>query len=152
MRWLKVNSSPVCFEARNNQFGTFYVPSSGNLAAIKLVHRYGNVSCHTGSTSNWSYWGCGADPPLRGQVNVVITASANYVLFPPDRFNASDTKWYKIPGYNSLSPELVLSRFSHPYWVDSSQELRLWYGEDLVNQSEEDNDGRACCDVYVKYV
>ena len=54
--------------------------------------------------------------------------------------------------YNSLSPELILSVYSHPRWVSSGQELRLWYGEDLVNSSEGDNGGRACCDVYALYV
>ena len=149
--WHKVNSSPVCFEAKTNQFGRFYAPSSGKLAAIKLVHRYGYVSCHTGSTSHWSYWGCGAEPCLRGQVNVVITTSANHVLLPSSKFITTGTKRSKIPGHNSLSPELVLSVFSQPHGVTAGQELRLWYGEDLVNQSEGDNGGRACCDVYAHY-
>ena len=153
-RWRKVNSSPVCFGARNHQFGRFYVPSSGKLGAIKLVHRYGYVSCDTRKTSFWSYWGCGDNPwsGIKDLVDIVITNSANHILFPPSQFIAMSTKWSKAPGYNSLSPELVLSVFSHPHLVNSRQELRLWYGEDLVNRSEGDNGGKACCDVYVDYV
>ena len=150
-----MNSSPVCFGARNHQFGRFYVPSSGKLAAIKLVHRYGYVSCDTHSTSHWSYWGCGDNPwnGINKMVDVVITNSDNHILLPPNQLITIDNAgWSKIPGYNSLSPELVLSVFSHPHSVNSRQELRLWYGQDLMNYSEENNGGRVCCDVYVDYV
>ena len=43
--WRKVNSAPVCFGAKHNVFGRFHLPSSGKLAAIKLVHLYGYVAC-----------------------------------------------------------------------------------------------------------
>lgn len=146
-RWRQANSSPVCFGAKNHQFGRFYAPKGGRLAAIKLVHLYGYVSSDTGKVCQWSYWGCGYD-----EINVVVTTKSNHVLFPPSQFIKSSTKWSKIIGYNSWSPELVLSVFSHPYWVSSGQELRLWYGEDFVNLSEGDNGGRACCDVYALFV
>ena len=56
-RWRKVNSSPVCFGASNHQFGRFYMPSSGRLAAVKLVHLYGYESCKTPvGVDNWTYW------------------------------------------------------------------------------------------------
>ena len=142
----------MCFGAKNHQFGRFYAPKGGRLAAIKLVHLYGYVSCHRHITSYWSYWGCGYIPGLKDDVNVVVTTSANHVLFPPSQFTISNTKWSNIIGYNSWSPELVLSVFSHPYWVSSGQELRLWYGEDFANLSEDDNGGRACCDVYALFV
>ena len=147
VHWRIVNSSPVCFGARNNQFGRFYV-RRGKLAGTKLVHRYGYVSCHTASTSNWSHWGCAG---LKDQVNVVITDAANRILLPPNQFFVHSAKWSKIPGYDSLSPELVLSAF-YPRRVTSGQELRLWYGEDLMNWAEGDNGGRSCCDVYAHYV
>ena len=143
----------MCFEAKNNQFGRFYVPSSGKLAAIKLVHRYGYVSCDTRISFYWSYWGCGVNPwnGLKDLVDVVITNSANHILLPATQFITTGTKWSKIPGHNSLSQELVLSVISQPHGVTAGQELRLWYGEDLVNLSEGNNGGRVCCDVYVDY-
>jgi len=153
-RWRKVNSSPVCFGAKNGQFGKFYVPKSGKLAAIKLVHLYGYVSCFATVTSYWSYWGCGDNTwhDLNVKVNVVITTSANRMLLPPNQFITHSAKWSKIPGYNSLSPELILSVFSDPHQVNSSQELRLWYGEDLMDWTDTNNGGRVCCDVYALYV
>ena len=143
----------MCFGAKNNQYGKFNVPLGGNLAAVKLVHLYGYVTCASWATASWSHWGCGICG-VQDQINVIITttANANGILLPPSQFIISaGGKWYKIRGYNDMSPELVLSFFSHPHSVTSGQELRLWYGEDLMNTSESDNDGRVCCDVYALF-
>ena len=152
--WQKLSRSPVCFGAKGDKFGNFSAPA-GRLAAIKLVYLYGYVSCRTLVTSYWSYWGCG-DNPTNGkntQVNVVITNSSNQILLPPNQFiGDANNKWYKIPGYNSLSPELVLSVFGGPVRLLSSQVLRLWYGEDLANLSEGDNGGTVCADVYSIFI
>ncbi|KAL9960073.1 hypothetical protein ACROYT_G033477 [Oculina patagonica] len=145
--WIKLNSGPVCFGAKGDQFGKFSVPSGGSLLAIKLVHLHGYVSCNTRGVSNWSYWGCG-----KGHVDVTITTSANHLLLPPSQFDAGSAKKSQIPGYNSLSPELVLSVFSSPLTVTSGQELRLWFGEDLANSSESDNGGTSCCDVFARFI
>ena len=138
-----------------NQYGSFKTPSSGNLAAIKLVHLYGYVSCASSITSSWTYWGCNLPcyPKWRSWVGVAITNSTNDLLLPTSRFLAAGhTAWYKIPGYHSLSPELVLSFFSNPHSMSSGEELRLWYSEDLLDSTESDNDGKTCCDVYALYV
>ncbi|CAH3180513.1 unnamed protein product [Porites lobata] len=155
VRWRKVNKLPVCFEAKGNHFGRFYVPE-GRLAAIKMVHLYGYVSCHVHNQYFWSYWGCGDSPASRelvDKVNAVITDSSNNILLPPLQFQtSSNLKWYRVPGYNSLSPELVLPSFSSPEKVHSNQELRVWFGENLVNISEGDNGGTVCADVYALFV
>ena len=140
----------MCFGAKNNQYGKFDAPSSGNLAAIKLVHLYGYVSCASSVKTSWSYWGC-ALCGIQDQVNVVITttADADGILLPPSQLIISGGgKWSKIRGYNEISPELVLSFLSQPRSVTSGQEFRLWYGEDLMDHTEDDNDGKVCCDVY----
>ena len=143
----------MCFGAKNNQYGKFNAPASGNLAAVKLVHLYGYVSCATSITTSWSYWGCGICW-TENQLNVVVTTSANAkgILLPPSQFIISASgKWSKIRGYNDMSPELVLSVLSSPHPVTSGQELHLWYGEDLMKVSESNNDGRVCCDVYALF-
>ena len=142
----------MCSGTKGDKSGNFSAPA-GKLAAIKLVYLYGYVSCSTFVSSYWSYWGCGVDPRnaknTHRQVNVVITNSSNHILLPPNQIIGDVTnKWYTIPGYNSLSPELVLSVFLNPISVPSNQVLRLWYGEDLTNQSEGDNGGTVCTDVY----
>ena len=143
----------MCFGARDNRFGKFFVPFSGKLASVKLVHVYGYVTCDNRKTSYWSYWGCGQHSSLKNQVNAVITTSGGSVLLLSSQFITDKTnKWSLIPGYNSLSPELVLSAFSNPPSVTRGQELRLWYGEDLANNSESDNGGTSCCDIYARLI
>ena len=152
--WRKANSVPVCFGARHNVFGKFHLPSSGKLAAIKLVHLYGYVSCRAPDPYHWSYWGCGK--AANNRVNVVITNAHNHIILPPNQLIASGEsaagKWYNELGYSSVSPELVLSVFSDPPHVSSGQEFRVWYGEDLMNFTESNNDGKVCSDVYALYV
>ena len=90
---------------------------------------------------------------MQAQVSVTITTTANRILLPPKQFlTIPSLEWYKIPGYNSVSPELILSVLSTPNWISSDQELLLRYGEDLVNFSEDDNGGAVCVNVYALFV
>ena len=141
----------MCFSARGNQYGTFYTPLPGKVAAVKLVYLYGYVTCQKYNADNWSFWGCGLR--MKDLVNVVVTRSNNHMILPPNQFIGSRAgKWCKLPAYDSFSPEIVLSFFSNPLTLSSHTQLRLWYGEDLVNYTEGDNDGRVCADVYILYV
>ena len=149
--WIKANGSPVCFSARNTQYGTFNTPLGGKVAAVKLVHLYGYVTCHKYNADNWSFWGCGHR--VKDLVDVVITRSNNQIILPANQFIGNRAgKASKVPGYNSFSPEIILSVFSTPLSLPAQTQLRLWYGEDLVNYTEADNGGRVCTDVYVLYV
>ena len=151
--WVKANTLPVCFGARDNKYDSFHVPYGGKIAAVKLIYLSGYVTC-SGHISHWSFWGCGNHPSVRHHVSLAITTSSNALLMPPNQFftfQGGAGKWAQLPGYNSLSPEIILPRFS-PYSVSSGQELRLWYGEDLVAHTEADNAGLVCCNVYVLYV
>lgn len=143
----RLNHIPVCSGTKGDQFGKFYVPSSGKLAALRLVHLYGYVSCHPRSYGRWSYWGCASS-----KINIVVTNSSNHVILPAEQFISGETKWSKIPGYTSLSPQILLSVFSDPVEITAGEELRLWYGEDLANKDEDDNEGMVCADVYGLYV
>lgn len=144
-------SHKVCFGAKDNSYGSFTAPLTGNLVAVKLVHRFGYVSCHARRGSYWSFWGCG-ERHSDGLVNTIITDHYYRILMPTTQLerNADGFKWYKIPGYNSESPEIVLSRFSS-IPVYRGERLRLWYGEDLFDHGEENNAGRVCCEVYAMY-
>ena len=149
--WIKANGSPVCFSARYNQYGTFNTPLGGKVAAVKLVHLYGYVTCHKYNANNWSFWGCGHRQ--KDFVGVVVTRSNNRIILPANQFIGNRAgKWSKLPRYNSFSPEVILSVFYSPLPLSAQTQLRLWYAEDLVNYTEGDNAGRVCTDVYVLYV
>ncbi|XP_044180689.1 uncharacterized protein LOC122961902 [Acropora millepora] len=152
-QWI-LASPLVCFGTKGDSYGWFTAPINGSLVAVKLVHRFGYVSCQVYDGENWSFWGCG-ELKYKGvnrMVDTVITDDHNRILMPPTQFEKiiGSTKWYKIPGYNSQSPEIVLSRFS-PTSVYRGKRLRLWYHEDLINSTEGDNGGKVCCKVYVMY-
>ena len=118
------------------------------MAGVKLVHVYGYVSCAKDDDARWAPWGCG-----KTVINAVITDSSNDVVLPPSKFvSNSKAGAYSVPGFHSQSPELELKMLLDPKLVSQGQWLRLWYGEDLKNYTEHDNDGTACADVYILYV
>ncbi|XP_020601452.1 complement receptor type 1-like isoform X4 [Orbicella faveolata] len=80
---VKINLRPVCFGAKDNQYGSFNVPYGGQIAAVKLVHLSGYVTCDNRNFSHWSFWGCGSHPSSKYYVDVTITTSTNTIISPP---------------------------------------------------------------------
>ena len=146
-----MNESPICFGAGKNQFGRFNVSSSGTLASVKLVHVDGYVRCN-GVNRKRSFWGYTQDP--KNDVNVEIK-DANITILPSSEFlvTREGKESLEIPGYNSLSTELVLSaNVSSPPRVTQGQRLRLSLREYSSARSEDqDNGEKSCCDVYARF-
>ncbi|XP_044182757.1 uncharacterized protein LOC122963385 [Acropora millepora] len=143
--WRKLNSAPVCFGAKDNQFGRFQVEIGGSIQAIKLVHLSGYVTCDSRPISR-SNWGCAGQHRVRN-IALFLTNASNTILLPMGQSSP-----YTIPGYDEQSSEIVFSGFPNPLHLSSDKELRLWYSEDLVDQSEHDNGGTSCTDVFAKYL
>ncbi|XP_074610015.1 uncharacterized protein LOC141864170 [Acropora palmata] len=144
--WRKLNSAPVCFGAKDDQFGRFQVEVGGSIQAVKLVHLSGQVTCDHRQVNASSKWGCG--PPFSVLlINVFLTNASNTILLP-----MSQSSRYTIPGYDAQSSEIVFSGFPNPLHLSSDKELRLWYGEDLRDYAENDNAGTSCTDVFAKYL
>ena len=143
--WRKLNSAPVCFGAKDNKFGRFQVEVGGSIQAIKLVHLSGYVTCDF-SPSSRSNWGCVRQHRVRN-IALYLTNASNTILLP-----MGQTSHYTIPGYDEQSSEIVFSGFPNLLDLSSDKELRLWYWEDLVDQSEGDNGGTSCTDVFAKYL
>ena len=137
---MKVNApmSHVCFGAKGDQFGRFWIPVSGSLVAVKLVHVSGTVSCSTNNGDRWSFWGCGGK-----NIATVITDSSDNIILPQNQQNV-------FAGYHSNSPQFVFPDLQPPLQVSSGQQLRVWYSEDLSDGQESDNGGLSCADVYAK--
>ena len=95
-----------------------------------------------------SNWGC--DKSVHSTLNIFLTDWKNHIIFPKERdvkFSQAG-KWYGLPGFDEISPELVLSDFANPFYLHFNQRMRIWYGEDLFDVSELDNHGKVCMDVY----
>ena len=147
--WQKLNTVPVCFGAKDDQFGSFKVEIDGSVNSVKLVHVSGEVTC-----TKWWLWGPAADAWSKFgcikaslELNTLITTATNDILLPESQESS-----YTLPGYHPDSTEIVFTNISTPLRLSSGQQLRVWYGEDLRNVSEHDNEGRSCVDVYAKYM
>lgn len=111
------------------------------MAAIKLRHRSGWVNCRPHGKS---FWGCDDTE----HISMAITDDKDHVLFPKA---LNDNGWVRIEGYDGrTSKELVLEPVHRDKVCVRGTELRVWYGSDLKNRSENDNQGMSCVDVYTK--
>ncbi|XP_074624243.1 uncharacterized protein LOC141882174 [Acropora palmata] len=140
--WRKLNSAPVCFGAKDSQFGHFQVEFGGSIEAVKLSHLYGQVSCGGG----WMKWGCAGSAK---SLSVFVTNASNSILLPMVK---ASLYLYNLPGYHSDSSEVVFNDYPSPLQLSSGQELRLWFSEDYYNYYESDNGGTSCADVFAKYL
>ena len=140
--WLKVNDEDVCFGARDESYGEFTLQYSGKIMSFALAHLHGKVTCHVGGSS--SFWGCREGPELR----TFLTNKKNKVIFP----QTSGIKAYRLPGVRSDSNRLIFNNLSVPLKVTRGEQFRIWYDEDLRNNSEKDNGGLTCLDIHALYI
>ena len=152
--WQKISTEPVCFGARGNHYGAFSITKTGRLKTMKLVHKSGSIECTEDNRP--SYWGCtnvnqyGND----GLLTIITNANKESVLPPADdlRANGCNIKhFYTLDGITHTSPELVFGDLANPLSVSRNQELQIWYGQDGIDCSEDNNSGTTCVDVYAWY-
>ena len=84
----------------------------------------------------------------------VITYS-NKTVLPLAEFVKSNAKnklyTYQLDGADFNSATLVYKLLRTPLVVLVGQQFQLWYAHDLVNYTEDNNDGKTCADVYALY-
>ena len=133
----------VCMEAKGDNPGKFFTPMTGKISAFKMVHISGKVGCTHHETSKW---GCDEDS---SDLLILVTDDNNSVVFPE---NYHGQVHYKLAGFTTSSPELLFT-FSIPLEVTAGQEYRVWYSEDyLISSIEDDNyPGATCMRVIVIY-
>jgi len=152
-----INAEPVCFGARDNQYGVFNITKSGPLKTMKLVRKSGSIICNPNDPA--SYWGC------KNQYNygsndllTIITNAKREAVLPPagdlktTRGNNIENHFYNLNGITHKSPELVFRDLPIQLSVSRSQEFQIWFGQDWADWSEENNSGKTCVDVYAWYV
>ena len=143
-QWVRLNTSPVCFGAKDDQFGHFSYSEDISVSQFMFVHRSGAVSCREGVEG--TYWGCN---PNQDALAAILTDKENAIL-APEASKVSETGWYTLEGYTSMTSALVFCAQlpCQPVVIPANSELRLWYGEDLRGSTEGDNSGETCADVY----
>lgn len=151
--WLKLNDAPVCIGAKNDAFGKFFfndscITTEAMFVCFKLIHRSGMVRCTNDVSAN-SKWGCNVSN-FECALGIVLSDETNNVIFPKKRLVKflNDTLFYENPPFDGQSKAILTCDYTSPVCFLPGQELRLWYAEDLRNQSEADNSGEVCVDVY----
>ena len=138
-------------------YGAFFITKNGLLKTMKLVHKTGSIRCNSYDPA--SYWGC---TNQKGYGNnglmTIITNSKKEAFLPPTEdlrahYVDNDKKphFYSLNGSNHTSPELVFRDLPNKVSVSRGQELQIWYGQDWIDWSQENNNGIACVDVYALY-
>ena len=148
--WSKMNLHPVCFYANGKRPGELvWVGESKLVAAIKLEHIQGTVSCTRNAEYN-SKWGCYHYPSVeKNPLNVIITDMSNNIIFPLQKYIRNQGLWYYLPATDALySKELVFTNYMDPFYLRTNSRLRIWYGEDLRDWHSGDNRGRVCVNMY----
>ncbi|KAL9958345.1 hypothetical protein ACROYT_G035350 [Oculina patagonica] len=158
--WQKINKEPVCFGAREDQYGAFNITKSGRLKTMKLIHKSGSIKCNPLYPA--SYWGC-SNPNYGNDFLMTIIANSNKEsILPPTgdlrEFDAQSSiecqkkkHFYSLDGTSHTSPELVFRDLSNQLSVSRNQELQIWYGQDWIDCWDDGNSGAACVDVYAWY-
>ena len=153
--WQKLNTDPVCFGARGNKYGAFNITKTGRVRTMKLVRKSGSIRCNT--VYGDSFWGCMKRASYSSkQFMTIMTNNKGEALLPPTealkdsgcgkRYN------YELEETGHKSPVLVFRNLSSLLPLARGQELQIWYGQDLVDCSEENNSGTTCVDVYAWYI
>ena len=143
-KWAQISRDPVCFEGKGKKPGEFSPLFQTSSKMLKLVHQSGTIRCANDKKYD-SKWGCWGHPILKNDgLDVLITDDNNRILLPT-KFDFPNGKWYKLNGYNSKSKSLV---FTSKASLNLGGQLKVWYGEDLVDYTPEDNHGRVCAQVF----
>ncbi|XP_078373110.1 uncharacterized protein LOC144656749 [Oculina patagonica] len=163
-QWHRLNVTKACFGSKDNNPAKFTITREGFVAAFKVVHIGGHVTCekddcHSSHTTHGSFeskWGCSTSHPYVGTtpLGTFITTPSKRILFPREKFirDKSMSMWYALPGFEPDSQFLVFHDFSNPEFLPHGQKLQVWYGEDLADVSEADNDGQTCVEVFAWYL
>lgn len=83
-------------------------------------------------------------------MGVAVTDDANAIVYPKGL--PQHNGFYRLVGYNAKRSILAFVDFTTPMYAQSGQEMRIWYLQDLMNFSEDNNSGVACANVYAKFM
>lgn len=149
----KLQQRNACYKPKDNGFAEFSIQDQGLLRGVSLEHKSGYLTSNNKKPSLKSRWGTGKD------LVTLITLHNNVVLFPDKREIDKDHGSYSLRDYDSKTSDfLTFIDLNHPVYrnnplyVHPGRKLRIWYGMDLFNFHESDNEKEHCVDVYTSIV
>eukprot|EP00794_Sanderia_malayensis_P009418 gene9418-10404_t len=146
-KWTKLNCRPVCYGAKGNSYGVFLVNNNIEAYQVKLERINGRIGCAASSTG---YFNC-PYRSLKKYFEVHVTDSKNQIIVPaaPIQFyHLKHKAFYHLNGNPVGTTKVVLSTGLNPYMFKKGEVYRVWYGEDLYDLWEGDNNGQLCVNVF----
>ncbi|KAL9958365.1 hypothetical protein ACROYT_G035371 [Oculina patagonica] len=121
---------------------------------MKLIYKSGSIKCNPKYSA--SYWGCRntASYGNNGLLTIITNAKKEAVLPPAGDLQTgcgNKRHYYSLNGTSHTSPELVFRDLSNSLSVSRKEELQIWYGQDWIDCSDDNNSGKTCVDVYAWY-
>lgn len=149
--WEQQNTTPVCYKAKGDEKGEFTIQNSGTIEAFKLEHVTGLLGCRP--TGCDTYWGLYPANPSPFIISTAITDTNRNVVSPsPNDITSNDFDSFSIPGYDHMSPEIVMKAYGTQVRSASKGNVFwIWFAEDLFDTSESNNVGEICVNVYAKF-
>lgn len=120
---------------------------SGIVVGIKLEHISGSLSAGDLSYAD-SYWGM-APYKDADVITTLVTRLNKEILAPKTDYSAGDMNSFKIAGYYYNSPELIMEVTG--FQVFEEEQLAVWFGEDFFDSNDDNNEGKHCINIYVKF-
>ena len=123
----------------------------GKIQQITLVHKSGYVTSDKSKPEYKSDWGR-FKLKVSIDVGTVVTREDNSILFPSHKLgengyyfinHRNGQKFYRMTLYKVL-PKTQIK-------VQQGEEMRIWWGQDLLDINEDKSAGRHCVEVYAVY-
>ena len=146
--WISVYQEK-CYGSAGSSHASFQVPESGKIEAVKLIHVSGGVSCNLNPKTRW---GCDNFLYKRDYFQTFVTDLNKEIIFP-SVYTQAPSSIYVVPGGDIETTRELILKPDAPYKVKKGQELQIWYGQDLLKYSDDNNDPnvRHCVKVSMKY-
>ena len=142
-----MNQNPVCYGGKGNSYGSFKIDKDVLIHKVKFVYRSGEIFCTSGAGKKGGYFGCSYSG-VKDYFTVYLTDTTNTLIVPAPPVFSSVSGWYRVHGHKTFATTLTLSTGTNAFGLKAGQYLRIWHGEDLYNNTEDNNSGKTCTDIY----
>ena len=120
--WQKFKNDPVCFGARDNQYGAFIVTKSGLVKAMKFVHRNGSIQCNPIDPP--TFWSCSYVNEYPNNSFMTIITNSNRKAFLPSQEKLQLGQYSKKYYYCRL--QATKQQFERTLLCIVEQAFRYW--------------------------
>ena len=143
-----LQASNICYGARDDKYGEFNIMTNGIVVGLKLVSVSGGLECCINCNSGISKFGCSNQVYVK-DIATIITMENRLEWVTPTSDTTMRKGFYSLPGYDVSSNEIIFKGLNLK--VTRGMISKIWFSQDLLNISENNNSGNHCVDVYAMF-